>query len=167
MQYRLTAFQPEYLKGSDILLSTETDGSHMTLISPDDIPAFNTKKQIVRSDTVVILPVTLKPIPCTEDYRVYDSGFDDNSGAELYLVNLKQGANKYDIVRRYKGSDTVLTDGALSLGDACNVLAACNEIDWQCLDSNTGDIETVCVSNAVALLEIYDEEQGCLSNTIS
>jgi hypothetical protein len=167
MQYRLTVFRPEYSNDSDVLLLVETDGSHMTLISPDDIPASKAKKRIVRADAVDILPFTLYATSPTEGYRVDGSGFDDNPDAELHLVNPDQISSRYDIVRRYKGRDTLLTDGALSLGDACNVLAVCNAIDWQCLDSNTGDIETVCVSNAVALLEIYDEEQGGLSNTIS
>ena len=101
-----------------------------------------------------ILPFSLTLYSSAREHRVNDSGADDDSDVEIYLVQNKRNNHQFDIVRRCIGrSDTVLTDSPLLLGKACNVLAACKAIDWQCLVNNTGDIETVCVSNAAAIIE--------------
>ena len=155
----LVKFKPEFSNVRDVMAVSEDNGSHLVLTNPDELSEARQGREIASLDAVEILSLSLSFNSTTKEYRVNDSGADDNSDVEIHLVPCKQNNNRFDIVRRCDGrSAAVLTDGSLRLGKACNVLAACNAIDWQCLVSNTGDIETVCVSNAVATIETFEDQ---------
>jgi len=156
----LVKFKPEFSNVRDVMAVIEDNGSHLVLTHPDDLSETRPGREIASLDVVDILPLSLSFNSSTNEYRAIGSGADDNPDVEIYLVSCKQNNNHFDIVRRCDGqSAAVLTDGSLRLGKACNVLAACNAIDWQCLVSNTGDIETVCVSNAVAIIETFEGQK--------
>lgn len=153
MQISLAIFKQKYSAVHDVLAVLEDNGDHLLVTSPDDLSGVALDQKLVRKDAVEILPLSLISCEHKNEYRIEGSGADANLDVEIYLVGSDQDNDKYDIVRRYKGQDIVLGDEALSLSRSCNVLAACSAIDWQCLFTNTGDIETVCLSNAVAIVE--------------
>ena len=164
MKIKLAIFKPEFNVIRDVMAVIENNGSHLVLTHPDELPKTETTWEIASSDVMDILPFSLTLYSSAREHRVNDSGADDDSNVEIYLVQNKRNNHQFDIVRRCLGrSDAVLTDRPLSLGKACNVLAACRAIDWQCLVSNSGDIETVCVSNAAAIIEAF-EELSCQCN---
>ena len=157
--FNLVTFKPEFSNVRDVMAVVEDNGSHLVLTNPDELSETKPGREIASLDTVDILSLSLSFNSSTNEYRAIGSGADDNPDVEIHLVSCKQNNNHYDIVRRCDGrSAAVLTDGSLRLGKACNVLAACGAIDWQCLVSNTGDIETVCVSNAVAIIETFEDQ---------
>ena len=158
MKIELATFKPEFSVIRDVMAVIESNGSHLVLTHPDELPKTETSWEIASSDVMDILPFSMTLYSSAREHRVNDAD------AEIYLVHNKRNNYLFDIVRRCIGrSDAVLTDGPLSLGKACNVLAACRAIDWQCLVSNSGDIETVCVSNAAAIIEAF-EELSCQCN---
>ena len=155
----LVKFKPEFSNVRDVMAVIEDNGSHLVLTHPDDLSETRPGREIASLDVVDILSLSLSFNSSTKEYRAIGSGADDNPDVEIHLVSCKQNNNHYDIVRHCDSRFTaVLTDGSLRLGKACNVLAACKAIDWQCLVSNTGDIETVCVSNAVAIIEAFEDQ---------
>jgi len=157
--FNLVNFKPEFSNIHDVMAVIEDNGSHLVLTNPDELSETRPGREIASSDVVDILPVSLSFNSSTKEYRANGSGADDNPDVEIHLVPCKQNNNHFDIVRRcYSRSTAVLTDGSLRLGKACNVLASCSAIDWQCLVSNTSDIETVCVSNAVAIIETFEDQ---------
>ena len=160
----LVTFKPEFSNVRDVLAVIEDNGCHLVLTYPDELSETRPGKELASLDVLDILPLSLTFNSSTKEYRANGSGADDNPDVEIYLVQNKRNNHQFDIVRRCLGrSDAVLTDRPLSLGKACNVLAACRAIDWQCLVSNSGDIETVCVSNAAAIIEAF-EELSCQCN---
>ena len=164
MQIKLAAFKPEFSSIHGVMTVIENNGSHLILANPNELLKNKPTWEIASSDVMDILPFSLTLYSSAREHRVNDSGADDDSDVEIYLVQNKRNNHQFDIVRRCLGrSDAVLTDRPLSLGKACNVLAACRAIDWQCLVSNSGDIETVCVSNAAAIIEAF-EELSCQCN---
>ena len=157
--FNLVTFKPEFSNVRDVMAVVEDNGSHLVLTNPDELSETKPGREIASLDVVDILSLSLSFNSSTNEYRAIGSGADENPDVEIHLVPCKQNNNRFDIVRRCDGrSAAVLTDGSLRLGKACNVLAACNAIDWQCLVSNTGDIETVCVSNAVATIETFEDQ---------
>ena len=84
----------------------------MVVISPDELVDNEPQNQIISSDTVDLLPLTLSKVNRTNNVE--------------------------------------------ALSKALKVLAECNAINWECLTNCAVDVEAVCVSNAVALIEAFD-----------
>jgi len=152
MQQNLVVFKQECSALRGVHAVVEDNGDHLVVSSLDDFFAEQPPREIVRKNTVDFLPLSLSMDGCEREFRVDGVGADEDPSVEIFLVPSIQHST-YNIVRRYKGRDTVLNDGGLTLGRSCDVLAACEAINWQCLFSNIGDVETLCVSNAVAIEE--------------
>ena len=152
MRISLAMFKQEYSTVQDVLAVLEVTADHLVVTPLDGFVAKQPLRETVRKNTVNFLPLSLSVCEREREFRVDGCRADEDLDVEILLVHSAL-EDTYDIVRRFKGCDTVLNDGALTLGHSCGVLAACEAIDWQCLFSNTGDIETVCISNATAIVE--------------
>lgn len=152
MKFDLVRFDPEFSNSAEVMVVIEDVVGHLVVDSPDRLDSV--QHEIVRTDTVEFLSLTLEKCKTASRksvFRMHNSGADDDQSVEIWLME-KADSGCYDIVRRHGSADVVLNEDALSIGYAINILAECSAVKWRCDLNSARDVETVCVSNAMAIM---------------
>ena len=152
MNLKLAQYKPV---PADVMVVLNDRGDRFELAHSDQFQGVDCKHETALASSVEVLPLSLTACE-GKCFRVNDAGADDDASVQIYLM-CENNSDQYNIVRRQNSLDTILNEDALPLRQAVNIVAACCAIDWQCLYDNPRDIETVCVSNAVAIMEALGE----------